>query len=106
MSASLPLTFAVAKPGRFHAYRGTVYIGGIEFKPGGWIAYEIRDGRPRWTPNGRIKASSAAGDLWGVAAGKDVARLPENRPAQELEGEQAARRRQLERSSPVTEMRI
>ena len=99
------LTFVMAKPGRFHAYRGTTHVGGIEFKPGGWIAYEMRNGRPRWTPSGRIKASGAASDLWGEAAGKEVARFPENRPApQQDEGERATYRRQLERS-PMAEIR-
>lgn len=77
---SFVYSFKIDRPGHFIAYRGGVNVGGVLFKSGGWVAYERRDGRPLWTPHGRIKAHAAAQDLWGAFAGEQMKFFPENRP--------------------------
>lgn len=91
----LPLRFAVDRPGRFNVFRGEVPIGGVELKSGGWIAFELRAGRQKWTSFGRIRARFAAVDMWGLQAGAMVARLPENRPAEAPQDGAAIERRQI-----------
>lgn len=79
-AAGTSLIFVVERPGRFTAWRFGCLVGGIDLKPGGWVAYERTFNGCRWTPHGRIRAYFAARDLWGREAGAAVAKLPENRP--------------------------
>ena len=89
-------SFRIDRPGHFVTYRGSVNVGGIMFKPGGWIAYERQaNGRMAWTPNGRIKASSAAFDLWGRFAADQVKLCPENRPPDPPSDDGARLRREI-----------
>ncbi len=92
-----PLRFAIDCPGRFTVYRGEVRIGGIDFKPGGWIAYEMIAGRPRWTPHGRIMARFAAYDCWGETASRQVGLMDENRPSHSPPHDGASLRRDIQR---------
>ncbi len=93
----LPLRFAIDCPGRFTVYRGEVRIGGIDFKPGGWIAYEMIRGRPIWTQYGRITARAAAFDCWGETAAGQVGLMDENRPSHSPQRDGATLRRDMER---------
>lgn len=89
-------SFKIDRLGHFIAYRGGVNIGGITFKPGGWIAYERHTNAPmQWTSHGRIKASSAAFDLWGSFAADQVKLCPENRPSDPPDNDGARLRRQM-----------
>lgn len=98
-AGDFPLRFAIDHPGRFVAYRGEMKIGGIEFKSGGWIAYELRNGRPSFTPHGRIKARFAAFDLWGEVAAGQVGLLPDNRSQETPRENGALLRREIERGT-------
>lgn len=101
-ASTLPLRFAIERPGRFAVYRGEVLIGVIELKAGGWLACETINGRPHWTAQGRIRAKFAAHDMWGATAAGQVGLLPDNRPEQAPQENGAQYRRNIERGNEVT----